>query len=185
MWQSRAAGACLLLGVLSLPPSGWSQAANANRAPRVDMGTMPLLAGDTADIPIGLSAPDTAKIKSLDVSISFPKKLVTFTKADQGLAAEQSQAEIKTKTTDGGSDLSTLEVAFTAPGQLKSGILAYFKFKVSVDARQGVISLKLLDVKGTAEGGAQVQIAKGKDGEIGVYNTTEEMPVVGCFFFSH
>lgn len=186
MWQRRAAGAFLLLGFLSLPTWGWSQRAAADQQPRISLGAIPLLAGDTADIPLLLSVPETSKIGSLTGTIGFPKKLVSFTKAVVGLAGEQSQAEINTKTADGsGPDLSTLEITITSKGPMKAGVLAYLKFKVSPDARKGVITLKLLDVKGTNESGGPVQIAKGKDGDIGVYNTTEEMPIVGCFFFSH
>ena len=186
MWYRRAAGTFLLLGFLSLPTLGWSQRAGADQQARVSLGAIPLLAGDTADIPLILSAPETIKIASVVETISLPKKLVSFTKAVLGLAGEQSQAEINTKTTDGGSpDLSTLEVTITSKGPMKAGVLAYLKFKVSPDARKGTITLKLLESKGTTESGGPVQITNGKDGAIGVFDTTEEMPIIGCFFFSH
>ena len=104
-----------------------------------------------------------------------------------GPAAEQSHAELRTKTTDASdnSDRSLLEIAISSKEPMKAGVLAYLKFKVSTAATEGPIRLKVVDLKATTESGAPLPIAKGRDGEVSVFNTTEAMPAVGCFFFTH
>lgn len=176
-----AVGVFLLGSLLFLPPSARSQAA------RLSVGVANTLAGDTVDIPIYLSAPDTIQVGSVVQTISFPKKLLSLTRAQLGLAAEQSQAELRTKTTDAGnnSDLSLVEIAISSKEPMKPGVLAYLKFKVSTAAREGTIPLKVMDLKAATVRGGPVQVAKGRDGEVAVFNTTEAMPAVGCFFFTH
>ena len=171
----------LLGGLFFLPTLAWSQAA------RLSVGVANTLAGDTVDIPIYLTAPDPIKVVSVVQTIRFPKKLLSLTRAQLGPAAEQSQAEIRTKTTDpsDNSDLSLIEIVISSKEPMKAGVLAYLKFKVSTAAREGAIPLKVVDLKATTERGAPLPIAKGRDGEVAVFNTTEAMPAVGCFFFTH
>lgn len=177
----RAIGLFLLGSLFFLPPLAWSQAA------RLSVGVANTLAGDTVDIPIYLTAPDPVKVGSVVQTISFPKKLLSLTRAQLGPAAEPSQAELRTKTTDAGDnpDLSVIEIAISSKEPMKAGVLAYLKFKVSTAAREGTIPLKLADWKAATVSGGPVQLAKGKDGEVAVFNTTEAMPAVGCFFFTH
>ena len=158
----------LLGSLFFLPTWTWSQAQQA----RVNVGVATTLAGDTVDIPLILAAPETLQIGSVVQTISFPKKLLSLTRTELGLAGEQSQAAIKTKTTDdsGNSDLSRVEVTISFPGPMKPGVLAYLKFKVSTEARKGTIPLKVVDSKATTASGGPLPMAKGKDGEVGVFN---------------
>ncbi len=128
--------------------------------------------------------PESFKVSGISEVISFPKKALSLTKAELGLAGEQSQAEIKTEVKDDGSDPESarLEVSVTSKVQMKPGILAYLKFKVSEQATKSTVVLKLLDSKAEP---ANLEVAKGKDGEVTIFNLNEEIPVVGCFFFSH
>ena len=178
---SPAVGLLLLGALFFLPTLAWSQGA------RLSVGVANTLAGDTVDIPVYLTAPDPIKVGSVAQTISFPKKLLSLTRAQLGPAAEQSQAEIRTKTTNASdnSDLSLIEIAISSKEPMKAGVLAYLKFKVSTAAREGTIRLKVVALKATTERGAPLPIAKGRDGEVAVFNTTEAMPAVGCFFFTH
>lgn len=180
-----------------LPSLSWSQAkkpagkppeppANPNEV-RINVGVSTAKPEDIIDIPITLSAPDTAKIAKVVENIGIPKKILSLNKTELGLAGEQSQAEVKTDIKDDSSnpDQSNLEVTIAGKGQLKPGILVYLKFTVAATATKGVISLKVLDSKAIADGGGTVETAKGKDGEVNIFNKDEEIPVVGCFFFNH
>ena len=183
----RIAGVILLGSLFLLPSSALSQAGKPSQPAVVNLGFAATLAGDTVDIPISLSAPETVKVFSVAKTISFPKKLLSLTKAELGLAGEQSHAEIKTSIAEdaGNSELSLLRLAISSKQPMKPGILADLKFKVSTAARKGTIALKVVDSKATTLGGAPLQMARGKDGVIGVFDTIEEMPVIGCFFFTH
>lgn len=187
----------LALSVLSPPTLSWSQGDKRGKKaeqppagssqPRVNVGVSTAKPGDIIDIPITLSASDTVKVGTVIQTVSFPKKALSLTKAELGLAGEQSQAEIKTDVKDDSADatLSDLVATISSKGLMKPGILAYLKFKVATDATKGTVVLKVLDSKLMAEGGAPVEVAKGKDGEVTIFNANEEIPVVGCFFFSH
>ena len=54
-----------------------------------------------------------------------------------------------------------------------------------MDAKKGVIPLKMKGTKATKADGGPMQLAKGDDGEITIFALDEEIPVVGCFFFTH
>ena len=181
----RVAGGLLLLSLFTLPTLTWSQAPKTDQRARVNVGAAPTLAGDTVDIPLTFSAPETTKIGSLAATLSFSKKLLALTKAVS--AVEQSRSEIKTSTKDdsGNPELALLEITISSKEPMKPGVLGYLKFKVSPEARKGTLSLKVIASKATTESGRPLPMAKGQDGAIGVFDTTEEMPVTGCFFFSH
>jgi len=177
----RVVGVLLLGNLFVVPTVSWSQAA------RVSVGIANTLAGDTVDIPIYLSAPETVKVGSVVQTISFPKKLLSLTRAQAGPTEEQSPAEVKTKITDASdnADLAVLEVTVSSKAPLRPGILAYLRFKISIAAREGEIPLKIVDTKAATESGDPVQLTRGRDGVIGIYDTVEAMPAVGCFFFTH
>jgi len=154
---------------------------------RLNVGVSTAKPGDVIDIPLTLGVPEGMSVRSVVETISFPKKVLSLAKTELGLSGELSQAEIKTNITDdkGDSDLSDLEITISSKTPLKPGILAYLKFKVSGDAKKGSVSLKVVSSKATTSGGETVEMAKGKDGEVTLFNANEELPVVGCFFFSH
>jgi len=187
----------LALIVLLLPMLGWSQAVRQgkkpdaapedNSHPKVNIGVSTAKPGDLIDLPLTLSAPDTITVGSIVETLSFPKKVLNLSSTELGLAGEQSEAELKTDIKDdsGDSNLSDLVVTITSKGTIKPGILAYLKFKVSTDATKSTVVLKAMDTKLSTAGGGAVEVAKGKDGEVTIFNLNEEIPVVGCFFFSH
>jgi cohesin domain-containing protein len=190
----------LFLGLLFLPTLAWSQAKPGNRGKlsspaaanqpqgvRVNVGVSTAKPADTIDIPLTLSMPESMKPTLVSETISFPKKVLSLTKMEMGLAGEQSQAEIKSNVKDDSNDpeASLIDVTVSSKGPLKPGILAYMKFKVSERATKSTVVLKLLDSKVTGEGGQALTAAQGKDGEVTIFNANEEIPVIGCFFFSH
>ena len=192
----RLAGVVVLAGVFLLPTLVWSQAPKRggkppepdnSGQPKVNIGVSTAKPGDIIDIPLTLSAPDTVKVGSIVETIGFPKNTLSLNKAELGLAGEQSKAEIKTDVKDDGAspDQSDLQVTISSADALKPGILAYLKFKVSTDAKKGTVVLKTVDSKLVPAGGGTLDAAKGKDGEVTIFNLDEEIPIVGCFFFSH
>src|SRR3989338_6128645 len=168
----RAVGVLLLGNLFVVPTVSWGQAA------RVSVGVANTLAGDTVEIPFYLSVPETVKIGSVVQTISFPKKLLSLTRAQVGPAEEQSQAEVKTKITDASdnADLSVLEVTISSKAPMKPGILAFLRFKISIAAKEGEVPLKIVDTKVATERGEPVQLTRGRDGVIGIFNTVEAMP---------
>lgn len=152
----------------------------------VNVGVSAAKQGDLIDLPLTLSAPENSKVVSVISEISFPKKQLTYTESERGLAAEISEAEVSVKPKDGSdASVSVLEVSIGGKQALKPGILAYLKFTVADDAPKGELALKVLSTQAKSEGGESVEMAKGKDGEVTVFLKTEEIPVVGCFFFTH
>lgn len=184
----------LALIILLVPQLSWSQARTQGKKPepgtdssqpRVNVGVSTAKPGEVIDIPITLSAADTVKANTIVETISFPKKVLSLMKAELGLAGEQSQAEIKTDMKDDADENTHLVVTISSKELLKPGILAYLKFKVSPEAKKGTVVLNVVDSKLTANSGGSVEYAKGKDGEVTIFNVDEEIPVVGCFFFTH
>lgn len=184
----RVAKVFFLLSVSLSAVPGWGQAARAPaQEAKVNIGAVAALAGDIVDVPLYFSAPDEVKIASLAATISFPRKSLSFTRAELGIMGQRSQAELETSTKDDriSPDLSLLEITISSKEPMKPGILTYLKFKVSVNATKGKFPLKLVNSKTASPSGDPVAMATGMDGAIAVYNTTEEMPLMGCFFFTH
>jgi len=201
-----AANFFLALSILVLPSMIWAQGkppagkggAPAKGAPpaqpalgpdqiRINVGVSTAKPEDIIDIPLTLSVPDITKATSITETVSFPKDTLSLTKAELGLAGEQSQAEIKSDVKDDSSDpsASLAVVTISSKTPLKPGILAYLKFKVSEKAKKGTVVLKIADSKADSSGGPALTAVKGKDGEVTIFNSDEEIPIVGCFFFSH
>ena len=200
-----AAAFFLALSILVLPSLSWAQkpapakgGASAKGAPpaqpslgpdqvRINVGVSTAKPEDIIDIPLTLSMPESTKATSITETVSFPKDTLSLNKAELGLAGEQSQAEIKADVKDDSSDpsASLVVVSISSKSPLKPGILAYLKFKVSDKAKKGTVVLKIADAKADSSGGTTLTSVKGKDGEVTIFNSDEEIPIVGCFFFSH
>ncbi len=201
----HAATFFLALSILVLPSLSWAQkpapakggAPAKGAAPaqpalgpdqvRINVGVSTAKPEDIIDIPLTLSMPDSTKATSITETVSFPKDTFSLNKAELGLAGEQSQAEIKADVKDDSGDptASLVVVTISSKTPLKPGILAYLKFKVSDKAKKGTVVLKIVDSKADSSGGATLTAVKGKDGEVTIFNSDEEIPIVGCFFFSH
>ena len=183
----RMLGPVLLALLLLVPVSGRAAAPQAEPA-KVNVGFSNTKPGEPLDLPLTLSALDPLPVGKLVAGITFPKNALSFDAAELALAGEQSEAQIATavKEVPGESSLSLLEFTMTTKGTLRPGILAYIKFRVSTEAKKGSLSLKWNDLKATSPDGQPVsQVAKGKDGTVVVFNLDEDIPVVGCFFFTH
>ena len=78
-----------------------------------------------------------------------------------------------------------LEISVSSKTCVKAGILAYFSFQAAANTPKGEIPLKLVDYKATSCQGSPMQLANGDDGLITMFASEEEIPVLGCFFFTH
>jgi hypothetical protein len=143
--------------------------------------------GDTIDVPVTLTAPEASQVAAVVLEISFPQKLLSFKKADAGPTAEMSETPVsaKVKADSDGAELSILELTVSGTNVIKPGILAYLKFTIAESAPKGTASIKIVSTKATSAAGAPVQVSKGTDGDVQVFDKNEEIPVVGCFFFTH
>jgi len=154
---------------------------------RINVGIAAAKPGDPIDIPLTLSGGENTQAGSILVHVGVPKKLLTYTDMERGLAVELADGELKVTTADDTVDSSQTVLEFSATGKscIKPGILGYLKFNVSTDAQKGVIVLKLIDSKATACPNGNLQLAKGDDGQLTIFALDEQIPVVGCFFFTH
>ena len=177
---SRVVAGGLLIGFLMVSGTAFGQRGTIN------VGISTAKPGDTIDIPLTLSGTEQPKLGSITAEIALPKNALSFTKADAGLAGEAAEAVVQGKVQEGGNaDLSVVRLTISAKRPIKPGILAYMKLQVSKETKKGSLKLKLDSVKaGTAEG-QPLELAKGKDGEVMVFNLDEQIPQIGCFFFTH
>ncbi len=99
-------------------------------------------------------------------------------------ACEDAEIRAVVREDSNNADLALVEVTVSTQGEMKLGILAYMKFRLSTDAKEGVIELKAVQTKATTREGEPLAVAKGKDGEIAVA-PPGSTPAVACFIFSH
>jgi hypothetical protein len=154
---------------------------------KINIGIAAAKPGDPIDIPVTLSGGEGAQIGGAVIHVGYPTATFSFNDAERGLAVEladgQAKATVAQDKTDAKS--SVIELALTGTSCIKPGILAYLKFQVSNDAKKSEVPLKLLDYKATGCQNAPLQLAKGDDGLITIFAIDEEIPVIGCFFFTH
>lgn len=177
----------LLLNSFFLLTWVWqAQASQENQQPEVtvNIGISTAKPGDQVQIPLTLSGPEQTPVGSLVEEITFPKDALEFVATETGLAADLSDAEIKAAAKND-SNLTVLEITVSAKQALKAGILAYLNLNVPADAKKGSILIKARSSKAASVEGTPVPLGEGKDGEVTVFNTDEEIPVLGCFFFTH
>ena len=180
-------GGTYFLNPASMAGAEASQAGGAGQSLKVNVGIAAAKPGDPIDIPVTLSAPEQVQVQSLTGHISFPRATLSYTEVERGLAVDLADGEAKGVLQEDKNDstLSILELSISGKEAIRPGILAYLKFRVSPDAQKGIVPLKLVDMKATMADGGPVQLAKGDDGEITLFATDEQIPVVGCFFFTH
>jgi hypothetical protein len=154
---------------------------------RINVGIGAAKPGDPIDIPVTLSGGEQSQVGSVSIHVSFPKALLTFTEAERGLAVELADGDVKATLESDSDDpsQSSLELAATGKNPIKPGILAYMKFRVSTEAQKGEIILKLKDYKATTAQGDAMQLAQGDNGQLTIFGLDEDIPVIGCFFFTH
>ena len=171
--------------VIWVSAAGASQSEKETNEVMINIGVSSAKPGEPIDIPLTLSGDEQAQIGTVVSKITFPKNVLTFNRAEIGLAGELSKAQVQATATpdNGNSDLTVLEITIAGQSPIRPGILAYLKFRVSTEAEKG--TLKLQDSKATTVKGEPFQLAKGGDGLVEVFETGETIPMVGCFFFTH
>ena len=179
--------ALLLLLVLSLPASGAAASQAGRQATTLNVGISTAKPGDPVDIPLTLSGTEAPRLGSITVELTFPKAMVRFVRASAGLAGEMAEANVQGTVRDAPdvSGLSILTVTLTARQPVKLGILAYLQFRVATDAHKGMVQLRARSVQGASLDGEMQTLAKGRDGQVEVFERDETIPLIGCFFFTH
>jgi hypothetical protein len=126
-------------------------------------------------------------VGSVTVDIGVPKDILTYTGNERGLAVELADGVVEVTAEADKTDSSQTVVEFSAKasGCIRPGILGYVKFDVSTSAQKGDVVLKLLSTKATTCEGAATQLAQGDDGQLTIFALDEQIPVVGCFLFTH
>lgn len=177
-WKAAIAVLVLLGGAASL---------RAQDSTRINVGFASAKPTDQIDIPITFSGAEGTQAGTLAAKISYPKTVLSFTSVERALAAELADAEVKATAGDHGSDknLGVVDLTITGKTPIKPGIVAYVKFNAAKDAQKGELELALLESTAKAADGGPVQLAKGDGGSVTMFGADEEIPVVGCFFFTH
>ncbi|MGH9782621.1 MAG: cohesin domain-containing protein, partial [Terriglobia bacterium] len=173
--------------VLSVPASMAAASQAARQATTLNVGISTAKPGDPVDIPLTLSGTETPRLSSITVEISFPKATLRFVRASAGLAGEMAEASVQGTVRDAPdvSGLSLLTVTITAKQPIKLGILAYLQFRVATDTPKGMVQLRDQSLEGKSLDGGPLTLAKGRDGQVEVFDRNEQIPLIGCFFFTH
>jgi len=182
---ARPALVSLLILVACFPIPGVSQGKKPESTLNVGFSTAQ--PGDPIDIPITLSGAEQPQMGSITVELAFPKTALTFVRADAGLAGEMAEANVQGTVQNAPDDskLSLLTISVPAKKPMKPGIVAYLKFRVPTEAKKGRVQFKVRSVKAASLAGAPQPLAKGRDGAVEVFDRDEEVPQIGCFFFTH
>ena len=154
---------------------------------KLNVGLSTAKPGEPIDIPLTLSKGDEPQVNRVVGEIGFPKDTLSFVDVELGLSGELSDVNVQAveKEDPDDSKVSLLEVTISGEKPIRPGILAYIKFRVSTNAAKGTIVLELKNAKATTMEGKPVQMAEGRDGQVELFGLEEEIPVVGCFFFTH
>jgi len=159
----------------------------AQQATTLNVGLSTAKPGDPVDIPLTLSGAETPRLGSITVEISFPKATLRFVRASAGLSGEMAEANVQGTVRDAPdvSGLSLLTVTITAKQPIKLGILAYLQFRVATDAPKGTVQLRDQSLQGGSLEREPQTLAKGRDGRVEIFERNEQIPLIGCFFFTH
>ena len=181
-WTLGFVWTCLLTQALSA-----MQAGETGHEVKLNVGLSTAKPGEPIDIPLTLSKGDEPQINMVMGEVSFPKNAFSFVDVELGLSGELSDASVQATEKEDPDDpeVSLLEVTISGEKPIRAGILAYMKFRVSENAPKGTLALELKSSKGTTVEGDSVQMAEGRDGQVELFGLDEEIPVVGCFFFTH
>ena len=154
---------------------------------RVNIGFAAGKPGDPIDVPVTLSGAEAVQVGRVLLHIGYPKYLLKYTGTEPGLAVELAEGDVEVSLADDPMNSSQTVLEFSATGTkcLKPGIIGYLKFTISNEAQKGSIVLKLEDSKAPECNGGDLAVASGEDGQITVFASDEEIPAVGCFFFTH
>ncbi len=162
------------------------QAEETGQAVKLNVGLSTAKPGEPIDIPLTLTKDDEPQVNRVGGEVSYPKDALSFVDVELGLSGELSYANVQaTEKADPDDDkVSLLEVTVSGEKPIWPGIPAYLKFRVSANAAEGTIALELKNAKATTMEGEPVEIAeKRRTGRL--FGLEEEIPVIGCFFFTH
>jgi hypothetical protein len=165
------------LGVIPLQAQG----------PTLNLGTSTAKPGDPVDIPVTISGAEQPQMGSITLELTFPKDALHYVRASAGLSGEMAGAVVEGKPSDApdAPGLSLLTVSIKAKQPIKPGILAYVHFRVATDAKKGMVPLKTRSVQAAALNAESQPLAKGRDGQVEIFDRDETIPLIGCFFFTH
>ena len=174
-------------GGASATPSNTSPSGEEGNSVQLNVGVAAARPGEPIDIPVTLSGSVGAQINDAVVHVSFPNAYLNYTGSQRGLAVELADGDVQITASPNKADSSqtVLEISVSSKTCVKAGILAYFSFQASANTPKGEIPLKLVDYKATSCSGSPMELAKGDDGLITMFASDEEIPVLGCFFFTH
>ena len=178
----------LLLSILLIGfPSARGAAQKRRPEPTLNAGFSTAKPGDPVDIPLTLSGAEQPQVGSIRAELTYPKNALTFVRAEAGLASEMAEADVRGTIQDASDEpnLSLLTVSISPKKPLRPGILLYLKFRVPTESKKGRVQLKVRSVQATRLDGAPLALAKGKDGTVEVFDRDEQIPQMGCFFFTH
>ncbi len=184
VWTVGLVWACLFV---SLQTASAMQAEETEKEVKLNVGLSTAKPGEPIDIPLTLSKGDEPQVNRVVGEIGFPKDTLSFVDVELGLSGELSDVNVQAveKADPNDDKVSLLEVTISGEQPIRPGILAYIKFRVSLNATKGTITLELKNAKATTMEGEPVQMAEGRDGQVELFGLEEEIPVVGCFFFTH
>jgi len=176
-----------LWACLSAKTAPAKQAEETEQEVRVNVGVLSAKPGEPIDIPLTLSGGEEPQLNAVVVEISFPKDMLSFVRTELGLSGELSKASVQAteKLDPEDSKVSLLEVTISGENPIRPGLLAYLKFRVSTSAAKGTFTLELRNSNATTVEGEPLQMTKGTDGQVELFGIDEEIPIVGCFIFSH
>ena len=177
----------LVWACLSVQTASAMQAEETRQEVKLNVGLSTAKPGEPIDIPLTLSKGDEPQVNRVVGEIGFPKDTFSFVDVELGLSGELSDAKVQASEKEDPDDskVSLLVVTISGEKPIRPGILAYIKFRVSTNAAKGTIVLELKNSKATTMEGEPVQMAEGRDGQVELFGLDEEIPVVGCFFFTH
>ncbi len=157
------------------------------QGPTLNVGISTAKPGDPVDLPLTISGAEQAQMGSITVELTFPKSALHYVRASAGLSGEMAEATVEGAVRDAPdvSGLSFLTVTIKAKRPIKPGILAYVHFRVATDTPKGMVPLRARTVQAATLSSETQQLAKGRDGQVEVFERDETIPLIGCFFFTH
>ena len=177
---------CLVLAITLAP----SVSSAIQTDSKLTLGEPSAPPGSPVTVPLTLSVPESVNVGSLEIRLTFPKALLTFTKVEPSGLAVGLDARVEA-TVESGPDAksSTLRVRVATPGNagerkpLPAGLLAYIGFTIAKTAKPDTtISLVHVATARTTHSDPRpvtpLGIANGK------INVTKP-PVPACFFYMH
>ncbi len=152
--------------------------------------------GTNVVVPLYLTPPQSAALKTVTVEIEWVSKNVQFVKLERGISAEAIGAAITGKVTGTSKDAKSIEhsrlrieasVTDENPKEgFPDGLLAYLTFRISADAQPFAVELrpKLIAAEAIRNAGKKFTQAEVEPGQIRV-ELPGLPPYVTCFFFNH